>query len=108
MLHFVSFPEPAVFKNNRSSLSHAEFVEEAIQDLIESVRIVETNELPRGADIFSFDLKIGYHHVESFEGHQTYLVFFLEAFQFQSCEVLSVYSFTFRIIVRPPHVQKHS
>ena len=31
LLSFVSFPEPAVFKNNRSSLSHAEFVEEAIQ-----------------------------------------------------------------------------
>ena len=31
LLPFVSFPEPAVFKNNRSSLSHAEFVEEAIQ-----------------------------------------------------------------------------
>ena len=29
---FVSFLEPAVFQNNRSSLSHAEFVEEAIQD----------------------------------------------------------------------------
>ena len=76
MLRFVSFPEPAVFKNNRSSLSHAEFVEEAIQDFIESVRIVETNVLSRAADMFSFDLKSGYHHVESFEGHQTYLVFF--------------------------------
>ena len=31
LLPFASFPEPAVFKNNRSSLSHAEFVEEAIQ-----------------------------------------------------------------------------
>ena len=76
MLRFVSFPEPAVLKNNRSSLSHAEFVEEAIQDFIESVRIVETNVLSRGADMFSFDLKSGYYHVESFEGHQTYLVFF--------------------------------
>ena len=45
LLRFVSFPEPAVFKNNRSSLSHAEFVEEAIQDFIESVRILETNVL---------------------------------------------------------------
>ena len=26
LLPFVSFPEPAVFKNNRSSLSHADFV----------------------------------------------------------------------------------
>ncbi|CAH3199212.1 unnamed protein product, partial [Porites evermanni] len=43
LLPFVSFPEPAVFKNNRSSLSHAEFVEEAIQGLVESGRVVETN-----------------------------------------------------------------
>ena len=47
MLPFVSFPEPAVFKNNRSSLSHAEFVEEAVQDLVESGRVVETNVPPR-------------------------------------------------------------
>ena len=46
-LPFVSFPEPAVFKNNRSSLSHAEFVEEAIQDLVESGRAVETDVSPR-------------------------------------------------------------
>ena len=29
----------------------------------------------RGADMFSFDLKSGYYHVEIFEGHQTYLGF---------------------------------
>ena len=122
LLPFVSFPEPAVFKNNRSSLSHAEFVEEAIQDLVESGRVVETNVPPRvvnplsvsvqangkkrlildlryvnkflrkmhvkyedwktamsyfsrGAYMFSFDLKSRYHHVEIFEGHQTYLGF---------------------------------
>ena len=109
-------------KNNRSSLPHAEFVEEAIQDLVESGRVVETNVPPRvvnplsvsvqangkkrlildlryvnkflrkmhvkyedwktamsyfsrGAYMFSFDLKSGYHHVEIFEGHQTYLGF---------------------------------
>ena len=42
LLSFVRFPEPAVFKNNRSSLSHAEFVEEAVQDLVELGRVVET------------------------------------------------------------------
>ena len=47
MLPFVSLPEPAVFKNNRSSLSHAEFVEEAVQDLVESGRVVETDVPPR-------------------------------------------------------------
>ena len=29
----------------------------------------------RGAYMFSFDLKSGYHHVEIFEGHQTYVGF---------------------------------
>ena len=46
-LPFVSFPEPVVLKNNRSSLSHAEFVEEAIQELDESGRFVETKVPPR-------------------------------------------------------------
>ena len=30
----------------------------------------------RGAYMFSFGLKSGYHHAEIFEGHQTYLGFF--------------------------------
>ena len=47
MLPLVSFPEPAGLKNNRSSLSHVEFVEEAIQDLVESGRVVETKVPPR-------------------------------------------------------------
>ena len=46
MLPFVTFPEPAVFKNNRSSLSHVEFVEEAIQGEVELGRVVETKVLP--------------------------------------------------------------
>ena len=122
LLPFVSFPEPAVFKNNRSSLSHADFVEDAIRDLVESGRVLHTKVPPlivnplsvsvqangkrrlildlkyvnkffhkmhveyedwktamsyfaRGAYMFSFDLKSGYHHVEIFEGHQTYLCF---------------------------------
>ena len=116
LLPFVSFPEPAVFKNNRSSLSHADIVEDAIRDLVESGRVLHTEVLPwvvnplsvsvqangkkrlildlryvnkflhkmhvkyedwktamsyfaRGAYMFSFDLKSGYHHVEIFEGH---------------------------------------
>ena len=47
LLPLVSFPEPAVLKNNRSSLSHVEFVEEANQDLVESGRVVETKVPPR-------------------------------------------------------------
>ena len=122
MLPFLSLPEPAVFKNNRSSLTHADFVEEAIRELVESGRVVEANVPPlvvsplsvsvqangkkrlildlryvnkfltkmrikyedwktamsyftQGAYMFSFDLKSGYHHIEIFEGHQTYLGF---------------------------------
>ena len=41
MLPFLSLPEPAVFRNNRSSLAHAKFVEDAIRELVESGRILE-------------------------------------------------------------------
>ena len=47
LLPFVSFPEPAVFKNNRSSLSHADFVEDAIRDLVASGRGNDTKVPPR-------------------------------------------------------------
>ena len=112
MLPFLSLPEPAVFRNNRSSLAHAKFVEDAIRELVESGRVIEVVVPPlvvnplsvsiqatakRGnkclrkmrvkyedwkvalsyfmteAFMFSFDLKSGYHHIEIFEGHQTYL-----------------------------------
>ena len=57
MLPFVSFPEPAVFKNNRSSLSHVEFVEETIQDLVESGRVVETKVPPRVVNSLSVSVQ---------------------------------------------------
>ena len=41
MLPFLSLPEPAVFRNNRSSLAHATFVEDAIRELVESGRLLE-------------------------------------------------------------------
>ena len=41
MLPFLSHPEPAVFRNNRSSLAHAKFVEDAIRELFESSRVIE-------------------------------------------------------------------
>ena len=41
MLPFLSLPEPAVFRNNRSSLAHAKFVEDAIRELVESGRGIE-------------------------------------------------------------------
>ena len=40
MLPFLSLPEPAVFRNNRSSLVHAKFVEDAIRELVESGRVL--------------------------------------------------------------------
>ena len=36
MLPFLGLPEPAVFRNNGSSLAHAKFVEDAIIELFES------------------------------------------------------------------------
>ena len=53
---FVSFPEPAVFKNNRSSLSHADFVEDAIQDLVESGRVLHTKVLPQVVKLLSLSV----------------------------------------------------
>ena len=46
MLPFLSLPEPAVFRNNRSSLAHAEFVEDAVRELVESGRVVEVDVPP--------------------------------------------------------------
>ena len=122
MLPFLSLPEPAVFRNNRSSSAHAKFVEDAIRELVESGRVIEVvvpplvvnplsvsvqatgkkrlildlryvsnclrkmrvkyedwkvalSYLMTEAFMFSFQLKSGYHHIEIFEGHQTYLGF---------------------------------
>jgi len=41
LLPSLSLPERAVFINNRSSLAHAEFVEDAIRNLVESCRGLE-------------------------------------------------------------------
>ena len=46
MLPFPSLPESAVFRNNRSSLAHADFVEDAIRELVESGRVLEVVEPP--------------------------------------------------------------
>ena len=46
MLPFICFPELAKFKNNRSSINHDEFVEEAIGELVESGRVIETTVPP--------------------------------------------------------------
>ena len=41
MLPFLSLPVPAVFRNNRSSLAHEKFVEDAIRKLVDSGRVLE-------------------------------------------------------------------
>ena len=41
MLPFLSLPVPAVFRNNRSSLAHAKFVEDAIGKLVDSGRVLD-------------------------------------------------------------------
>ena len=121
-LPFTSIPQPAILKNNRSAEKHKSFVDEAVAELLQSGRIVETVGRPhvlnplsvsvqpngkkrlildlryvnnyldklrikyedwkvamlyfeRNAYMFSFDLKSGYHHVEIFQHHQTYLGF---------------------------------
>ena len=110
-LPFFAFPEPAAFKNNRSALEHAEFVECVLEVLCQSGRVIRCavppyviNPLPVsvqangkkrlildliyvnrhlqkkriknedwkvaisyfevGANMFTFDLKSGYHHIE--------------------------------------------
>ena len=45
-LPFTNPPEPAAFKNNRSSKLHAQFVENAISELNQSGRIIECHEPP--------------------------------------------------------------
>ena len=155
MLPFVSLPEPAVFRNNRSSLALAKFVEDALSELVESGRVIEVVVPPlvvnplsvsvqatgqkklildlryvnkclrkmrikyedwkiassyfmTEAFMFSFDLKSGYHHIEIFEGHQTYLGFSWKHGSSNIIKVLRVYSFSFCFIVRTSHFHQNS
>ena len=39
-------PKSAHFNNNKSAITHSDFVSEAIQDLLKTNRIIEVNELP--------------------------------------------------------------
>ena len=43
-LPFMNLPEPATFKNNRSSKLHAQFIENAILEINESGRFIECHE----------------------------------------------------------------
>ena len=40
-------PKSVHFINNKSAITHSDFVSEAIQDLLKTNRVIETNELPR-------------------------------------------------------------
>ena len=40
-------PKSAHFDNNKSAITHSDFVSDAIQDLLKTSRIIEVNELPR-------------------------------------------------------------
>ena len=39
-------PKSAHFNNNKSAITHSDFVSETIQDLLKTNRITEVNELP--------------------------------------------------------------
>jgi hypothetical protein len=138
MLPFVYFPKPANLINNKSAERNKEFVDQAVNELLMSGRIVQTDSAPhvlnplsvsvqangkkrlildlryvneclekcrikyedwkvamiyfeREAHMFSFDLKSGYHHVEIFPPHQTYLGF---AWKFQDSLHEKYYVFT--------------
>ncbi len=43
---FINVPSTAHLRNNKSALIHAEFVQEAISELIESHRVIKTTEIP--------------------------------------------------------------
>ena len=57
MSPFVSFLEPAVFKNNRSYLSHAKFVWKTIQDLVELGHVVESKAAPQVVNPLSISVE---------------------------------------------------
>ena len=43
-------PKSAHFNNNKSAITHSDFVSEAIQDLLKTNRIIEVNELPHAVN----------------------------------------------------------
>ena len=45
-LPLYTVPNSAHFNDNKSAITHSDFVSEAIQDLLEINRIIEVNELP--------------------------------------------------------------
>ena len=137
-LPFTSIPASVNIRNNRSARLHAQFVEDAINELCQSGRVVECQERPGVVNplsvsvqasgkkrlildlryvnkflfkqsvkyedwkiamsyfspdsyMFTFDLKSGYHHIEIYPEHQTYLGF---AWEFGNSNITKYYKFT--------------
>ena len=44
--HYTQYQNSGHFKNNKSAITHSDFVSEAIQDLLKTNRIIEVNGLP--------------------------------------------------------------
>ena len=53
-LPFFAFPEPATFKNNRSALEHAEFVESVLEVLRQPGRVIRCAVLPNVVNPFLY------------------------------------------------------
>ena len=62
------------FKNNRSALEHAEFVESALEVEYEDWKVA-ISYFEVGAYMFTFDLRSGYHHIEVATDDQSYIGF---------------------------------
>ena len=56
-LTLYTVPKPAHFNNNKSAITHSDFVSEEIQDLLKTNRITEVNELPHVINPLSVTLQ---------------------------------------------------
>ena len=120
-LPLIDTPEPKIFRNNKSALRNSSFVGPAINELLQSGRVIKVNVPPKvvnplsvsengdkkrlilnlryvnqhlwkkhvkfedfkvfrnyireGSYMFHFDFRSGYHHIDIFEEHWTYLGF---------------------------------
>ena len=57
-LPLYTVPKSAHFDNNKSAITHSDFVSKAIQDLLKTNRIIEVNELPHVVNPLSVTCKI--------------------------------------------------
>ena len=78
------------FKNNRSALEHAEFVESALEVEYEDWKVA-ISYFEVGAYMFTFDFKSCYHHIEIATDHQCYNGF---SWVDPICKRTQIYRFT--------------